>query len=80
MKIFAAKFGFNTETAEGCMNPGGTMSNIMALLVARHEHFPHVRMEGWQPDDKPVAFTAKQSHYSITRGAMVAGMGMNNFI
>ena len=80
MKIFAGKFGFDPETADGVMNPGGTMSNIMALLVARHHHFPHVRMKGWRPEDQPVAFTAKQSHYSITRGGMVSGMGMENFI
>lgn len=53
------------------------MANIMALIVARHEHFPHVRMEGWKGGDRPVGFTATQSHYSISRGAMVAGMGMN---
>ena len=80
MKIFAAQFGFDPETADGVINPGGTMSNIMAVLVARNEHFPHVRLEGWKPEDQPVAFTARQSHYSVTRGGMVAGMGMNNFI
>lgn len=51
MKIFAAKFGFDPETADGCLNPGGTMSNIMAVLVARNEFFPHVRMEGWKGED-----------------------------
>ena len=50
---------------------------ICTLLAARHEHFPHVRMEGWKPEDRPVAFTTRQSHYSINRGAMVCGMGMN---
>ena len=80
MKIIASRFGFDPATADGVMNPGGTMSNIMSVLVARHHHFPHVRMEGWKPEDQPVAFTAKQSHYSVTRGGMVAGLGMNNFI
>lgn len=59
MKLFAAKFGFDPETADGVINPGGTMSNIMAVLVARHEHFPHVRDDGWNPEDRPVAFTAR---------------------
>ena len=58
MKIFAEKFGFDVNTADGVMNPGGTMSNIMGLLVARNEHFPHVRLEGWKTEDLPVAFTA----------------------
>jgi len=51
MKVFAEKFGFDPETADGCLNPGGTMSNIMSVLVARNEHFPHVRLEGWKADD-----------------------------
>ena len=51
MKIIASRFGFDPATADGVMNPGGTMSNIMSVLVARHHHFPHVRMEGWKPED-----------------------------
>ena len=77
IKLFGAQFGFNTETLDGTLNPGGTMSNMMALLAARHKYFPHVRLEGWKAEDRPVAFTAEQSHYSINRGAMVCGMGMN---
>jgi len=77
IKIFAEKFGMNPETAEGCLNPGGTMSNMMPLMVARNETFPHVRTEGWRAEDMPVAYTPECSHYSINRGAMVSGMGMN---
>jgi len=77
IKFFGQRFGFNPETVDGCLNPGGSMSNMMSVLCARHEHFPHVRMEGWSPEDKPVAFTPIQSHYSIARAAMVCGMGMN---
>ena len=80
VKLFGEQFGFNPETVDGTLNPGGTMSNMMALLAARHEHFPHVRKDGWRPEDQPVAFTALQSHYSIERGAQVSGMGMNNMI
>jgi len=58
VKFFCKQFGFNEETCDGTLNPGGSMSNIMAFLAARHEHFPHVRMEGWKPEDKPVAFTS----------------------
>jgi hypothetical protein len=34
----------------------GSISNLMALLCAREQHFPHVRQEGWRPDDKAVGF------------------------
>ena len=80
IKLFGKQFGIPEDKVDGTLNPGGTMSNMMALLAARHEHFPHVRMEGWKPEDRPVAFTARQSHYSINRGAMVCGMGMNQMI
>ena len=77
IQILGKKFGFQEDKIDGTMNPGGTMSNMMALLAARHEHFPHVRLEGWKAGDNPVAFTCAQSHYSINRGAMVSGMGMH---
>lgn len=78
IKHYAAAFGFDPEKCDGTLNPGGTMGNMMALLAARQEHFPHVRLDGWNGTEKPVAFTPAQSHYSIKRGAMVSGMGMKN--
>lgn len=80
IRLFGDQFGFDPNTIDGSLNPGGSMSNMMALLAARHEHFPHVRQEGWRAEDRPVAFTALQSHYSINRCAMVCGMGMNQMI
>ena len=77
-QILAKQFGFPVETSEGVSNPGGTMSNMMAVILARQETFPHVRTEGWKPEDRPIAYTSRQSHYSVARGAMVCGMGMNN--
>eukprot|EP00980_Cylindrotheca_fusiformis_P016610 scaffold4973_cov135-Cylindrotheca_fusiformis.AAC.28 len=73
-------FGLRKEDIDGTMNPGGSMSNRMALILARNEYFPHVKEKGWKSDDRPVGFTAVQSHYSITTAAMVAGMGTDNMI
>ena len=49
--VIADAFGFPRETVDGVANPGGTMSNMMAVLTARNEYFPHVRREGWKPED-----------------------------
>lgn len=57
IKLFAEKFGMNPATAEGCLNPGGTMSNITGFLAARNWKFPHVRKEGFKATDKPVSYT-----------------------
>jgi len=77
VKLFGSKFGFPAETVDGATCPGGSMAIMMSLLAARHEHFPHVRMEGWKGEDKPIAFTSAQSHYAVNRGAMMSGMGMD---
>lgn len=74
------QFGFSKEHIEGTLNPGGSMSNLMALLLARNEHFPHVKKQGWARNDRPVAFTAVQSHYSVSTAAMVTGMGSDQMI
>ena len=58
IKIFGKIFWFKEEDIDGTLNPGGTMSNIMAVLAARHQYFPHVRLQGWRSEDRPVGFTA----------------------
>jgi len=44
IKAYAEAFGFDVSKVDGTLNPGGTMGNMMALLCARQEHFPHVRL------------------------------------
>lgn len=44
VKVLAEQFGFPIETTEGIANPGGSMSNMTAMIVARNEQFPHVRL------------------------------------
>ena len=51
-KIFGKIFGFQEQDIDGTLNPGGTMSNIMAVLAARHHYFPHVEFIK-VPDDIP---------------------------
>lgn len=34
---------YDPSKADGILVPGGTFANITSLMVARHEHFPHVR-------------------------------------
>lgn len=57
-KKFAELCGYPLETADGIFVPGGSFANITALMVARHDAFPHVREEGWLPNDKPVMFAS----------------------
>jgi glutamate/tyrosine decarboxylase-like PLP-dependent enzyme len=47
LKVLGAGFGIHEDKLDGIMNAGGTASNLSALLLGRHHHFPHVRDEGW---------------------------------
>jgi len=62
--------------SNGTFPTGGSMSNYMALIMARDAKDPNCRGEGMS---KPlVIYTSKESHYSTTKNASFAGMGKNN--
>ena len=63
------------DGGEGILTPGGSISNLMALLAARHRTFPHVQRVGFRAGERPAVFTSSASHYSIERAARIAGLG-----
>jgi len=65
------------EAGEGLFAPGGSISNLMAVLAARHWAFPHAKVEGLKSEDRPLLLTSSESHYSLRRAAAVGGMGMD---
>ncbi len=75
MRHMCAFVGWSEEEGEGVLTPGGSIANLMAVLAARHRHFPHVREEGLRAEDKPVLFVSKEGHYSVERAALIAGIG-----
>eukprot|EP00049_Salpingoeca_infusionum_P002085 m.53943 g.53943 ORF g.53943 m.53943 type:complete len:358 (+) comp11378_c1_seq2:272-1345(+) len=80
IKRVAALLGFNPDTAEGSLVPGGTYANLTGMIIARHKYFPHVRMEGFRAEDKPIALCSAQAHYSVRRATMMLGFGMNGTV
>lgn len=38
----------NFQIVPGMLVPGGSFANMVGMIAARHNHFPHVRMEGWK--------------------------------
>jgi glutamate/tyrosine decarboxylase-like PLP-dependent enzyme len=62
-------------SGEGVFAPGGSIANLMAVLAARHAHFPHAKEEGLRPTDRPIIFVSEEAHYSLPRATMVAGFG-----
>ncbi len=66
-------YGANSN---GTFPTGGSMSNYMALVMARDAKDPDSRTVGMR---KPlVIYTSKESHYSNAKNASFAGIGRNN--
>lgn len=64
------------DNSNGTFPTGGSMSNYMALVMARDAKDPNCRTEGMS---KPmVVYTSKESHYSNGKNASFAGIGKNN--
>ena len=67
--------GYGSQS-NGTFPTGGSMSNYMALIMARDIKDPDCRENGMtQP---MVVYTSKESHYSNTKNASFAGIGRNN--
>ncbi|WP_115462176.1 pyridoxal phosphate-dependent decarboxylase family protein [Winogradskyella aurantiaca] len=64
------------ESSNGTFPTGGSMSNYMAMVMARDAKDPNCRFDGMS---KPlIAYTSKESHYSNAKNASFAGIGRNN--
>lgn len=60
-------------TADGTIASGGSMSNLIAMLMARDRKDPMAKNRGSR---KPlVAYTSAASHYSIAKNASFLGIG-----
>ncbi len=68
----AAKVGF--EDGEGTFTPGGSLSNLVAIVLARNEAIAGAREDGLPAGDFRV-YTSAASHYSIAKGVSLAGLG-----
>jgi len=64
------------ESADGTFPTGGSLSNFMALVMARDRVGREVKEEGVRQD--LIAYTSEDSHYSNFKNASFAGIGRNN--
>lgn len=61
------------KDADGTFAPGGSMSNFMAILMARDAHNDAIKNEGVLK--KMTAYTSIESHYSTPKNAAFIGIG-----
>ncbi|KAJ1958745.1 Glutamate decarboxylase 2 [Linderina pennispora] len=73
---------FPTDTAAGLTFPGGSYSNMHALMTARNQRFCELKTGGFAAlaGVRPVVFTSHHGHYSIDKAAVAAGIGLDNVI
>ncbi|XP_053564297.1 cysteine sulfinic acid decarboxylase [Bombina bombina] len=68
------------KTGDGIFCPGGSLSNMYAMNVARYSKFPYCKEKGLGALPRLVVFTSQESHYSVQKGAAFLGIGTDNVI
>lgn len=76
IKQIAERVGYDNHPYGGTFAPGGSMTNLKGLLMARDAKDPKARYEGVS---LPLTvYTSAESHYSIPKNMAFAGIGRNN--
>jgi len=63
---------------DGIFCPGGSVSNMYGLNLARFNKFPNIKTDGMFGLPRMCVYTSDQAHYSISKGAALLGIGVNN--
>lgn len=71
----ASKAGYTQ--GDGIFTPGGSLSNMAAMIIARNETFKDSREKGL-PGARGTLYTSAECHYSIRKGAGMVGLGREN--
>ncbi|NXN74555.1 CSAD decarboxylase, partial [Himantopus himantopus] len=66
------------SSGDGIFSPGGSISNMYAMNVARFHRFPESRRKGNWALPRLALFASRESHYSIQKGAAFLGIGTDN--
>ena len=65
---------------DGIFVTGGSNANLVAMFSARNRIAPDSRFEGYDRNNKLVAFINEQAHYSFETAANILGIGAKNVI
>jgi glutamate/tyrosine decarboxylase-like PLP-dependent enzyme len=65
------------EEGEGLFTPGGSMSNLVGMLLARNARHPQTREEGMGAR-RMTLYVSELCHYSIPKNAGIMGLGREN--
>jgi len=68
------------ENGDGLMYPGGSISNIQAMALARYKFCPDFKEKGIFGTKPLISFTSEEAHYSLTKAGALLGLGMDNVV
>lgn len=66
------------SSGDGLFCPGGSVSNMFAMNVARYRAFPQVKQHGLWNLPRIAVFTSQDCHYSVLKAAAFLGIGTDN--
>ncbi|KAG5283670.1 hypothetical protein AALO_G00044660 [Alosa alosa] len=72
--------GWPVGEGDGIFSPGGAISNMYSVMVARYKHYPEIKTKGMAAAPRLVLFTSEHSHYSIKKASAALGFGTENLI
>lgn len=79
-KIASTIGGHYLFAHDGLFVPGGSLSNLYGMHLARNIHDPDFPTRGAAGGPQMVAFTSDQSHYSYLKSSRLTGLGSSNLI
>ncbi|NP_001382689.1 acidic amino acid decarboxylase GADL1 isoform 1 [Mus musculus] len=66
------------KEGDGIFNPGGSVSNMCAMNLARYRHCPDIKEKGLSGLPRLILFTSAECHYSMKKAASFLGIGTQN--
>ncbi|KAL6068056.1 hypothetical protein STEG23_032716 [Scotinomys teguina] len=66
------------KEGDGIFNPGGSVSNMCAMNLARYRYYPDVKEKGLSGLPRLILFASTECHYSMKKAASFLGIGTQN--
>ncbi|XP_075871654.1 glutamate decarboxylase 1-like [Nelusetta ayraudi] len=80
LKKMQSIVGWSEDEGDGIFCPGGSMSNLYSILLARYHFYPKVKTSGMRALPQLAIFTSEHSHYSVKKSAAALGLGSDNVV
>lgn len=68
------------DDGDGTFTTGGSNSNLIAALCAKHRKLPNSKAQGLLGEKPHVMFVSEKSHYSFQKAAFTLGLGTDNLV